>query len=81
MVQAIDGAGSTDNAAIAEWMRSRTADDPVVTVLGEFYWDEKGLPIDRDYNLTQWQDGTLNFVFPIGEFPGTTDLVYPKAEW
>ena len=81
MVQAIDGAGTTDNAAIAEWLRSRTADDPVVTVLGEFYWDEKGLPIDRDYNLTQWQDGTLNFVFPIGEFPGTTDLVYPKAEW
>jgi branched-chain amino acid transport system substrate-binding protein len=81
MVQAIDGAGTTDNAAIAEWMRSRTADDPVVTVLGEFYWDEKGLPIDRDYNLTQWQDGTLNFVFPIGEFPGTTDLVYPKTEW
>jgi len=81
MVQAIDGAGTTDNAAIAEWLRSRTADEPVTTVLGAFYWDEKGLPIDRDYNLTQWQDGALNFVFPIGDFPGTVDLVYPKAEW
>ncbi|HSK05902.1 MAG TPA: amino acid ABC transporter substrate-binding protein [Acidimicrobiia bacterium] len=81
MVQAIEGAGTTDNAAIADWLRSRTADDPVTTVLGEFHWDEKGLPIDRDYNLTQWQDGDLNFIFPVGEFPGTTDLVYPKAEW
>jgi branched-chain amino acid transport system substrate-binding protein len=81
MVQAIAGAGTTDNAEIANWLRSRTADDPVTTVLGDFHWDEKGLPIDRDYNLTQWQDGSLNFIYPIGDFPGTVDMVYPKAEW
>jgi branched-chain amino acid transport system substrate-binding protein len=49
--------------------------------LGNFNWDEKGLPIDRDYNLTQWQDGSLAFVYPIGDFPGTVDMVYPKPEW
>jgi len=81
MDQAIRGAGSTDNTAIQAWLRDRTVDDPVITVLGNFYWDERGLPIDRDYLLTQWQDGDLSFVFPVGEFPGTADLVYPKAEW
>ncbi len=81
MEQAIRGAGSTDNAALAAWLRDRTADDPVKTVLGNFHWDERGLPIDRDYILTQWQDGTLEFVYPVGEFEGVVDLVYPKAEW
>ncbi|MFQ5967498.1 MAG: amino acid ABC transporter substrate-binding protein [Acidimicrobiia bacterium] len=81
MEQAIRGAGSTDNAAMATWLRGRTAGDPVKTVLGDFHWDSRGLPIDRDYLLTQWQDEDLEFVFPVGEFEGTVDLVYPKAEW
>jgi branched-chain amino acid transport system substrate-binding protein len=53
----------------------------VKTVLGDFYWDERGVPIDRSVILTQWEAGTLNFVYPVGEFEGTTDLVYPKPEW
>lgn len=81
MEQAIIGAGSTDNAAMAAWLRDRTEADPVRTVLGDFYWDERGLPIGRDYILNQWQDGTLQFVYPVGEGLDTVDLVFPKAEW
>lgn len=79
MEQAVIGAGSTDNAAMQEWLRARTADDPVKTVLGDFHWDERGLPIDRSLIMNQWQDGELKFVFPVGEFPGTVDLLYPKT--
>jgi branched-chain amino acid transport system substrate-binding protein len=81
MEQAMIGVGSTDNAAIAQWLRDRTADDPVRTVLGDFNWDERGLPIGRDYILNQWQDGTLEFVYPVGEGLDTVDLVFPKADW
>jgi branched-chain amino acid transport system substrate-binding protein len=81
MTQAIEATGGTDQAAMRDWLAGRTADDPVKTILGDFYWDERGVPIDRSVILTQWQDGTLNFVYPVGEFEGTTDLVYPKAEW
>jgi branched-chain amino acid transport system substrate-binding protein len=81
MEQGIIGAGSTDNAAIAEWFRERTEDDPVQTILGPFHWDERGLPIGRDLFLNQWQDGSLEFVFPVGEGTETVDLLFPKPEW
>ncbi len=81
MEQAMIGTGGTDNAAMSEWLHARTADDPVRTVLGDFYWDERGLPIGRDYILNQWQDGTLEFVYPVGEGLETVDMVYPKPEW
>ena len=81
MEQAIIGAGAIDQVAMRDWLHARTADDPVTTVLGDFYWDEKGLPIGRNYLLTQWQNGELKLVFPVGEFEGTVDLVFPKPEW
>ncbi|MFN2198195.1 MAG: amino acid ABC transporter substrate-binding protein [Anaerolineales bacterium] len=81
MEQAVLGTGGTDNAAIIEWLRARTADDPVKTIIGDRYWDERGLPINADFVMVQWQDGDLAFVYPVGEFPGTSDLVWPKPEW
>ncbi len=66
---------------MAVWLHDRTAADPVKTVLGDFYWDKRGLPVDRSLIMTQWQDEVLEFVFPVGEFPGTVDLVYPKSEF
>lgn len=81
MEQAMLGTGGTDNAAMSQWLHDRTADDPVKTVLGDFYWDARGLPIGRDYILNQWQDGTLEFVYPVGEGLETVDMVYPKPEW
>jgi branched-chain amino acid transport system substrate-binding protein len=79
MAQAILGSGGVDNAAMQEWLHARTADDPVKTVLGDFHWDERGLPVERSHIMVQWQDEELVFVFPVGDFPGTVDLVYPKA--
>ncbi len=81
MEQAVRGAETTDNSAIRDWLASRTADDPVRTVMGDFYWDERGLPIGRDHLMTQWQDGELKFIFPTGEFPGVVDMTWPKPEW
>ncbi|HSF80498.1 MAG TPA: amino acid ABC transporter substrate-binding protein [Anaerolineales bacterium] len=81
MEQAVRGVGSTDNDAIREWFASRTAETSVKTILGEYHWDERGLPIGRPFLMTQWQDGELKFVYPVGEFPGTSDLLWPKPEW
>ena len=81
ITQAVNAVGSTDNAEIREWLKSRTAEEPVRTILGEFHWNEKGLPVDRDFLMLQWQDGSLNLIHPIGEFEGTFDIVHPKPEW
>ncbi|MQX14224.1 ABC transporter substrate-binding protein [Sinorhizobium terangae] len=77
--QAINGAGTTDNAKMGEWLHARTKDDPVRTVLGRFTWDERGLAKDKSHIMTQWQDGKLNFVYPTGEFEGVVPFSYPKA--
>ena len=68
MTQAVEAVGSTDNTEIRDWLAARTADDPVRTILGTFYWDERGLPIDRAFVMTQWQDGALELIYPVGEF-------------
>ena len=81
MEQAVRATGTTDNTAIRDWFAARTADDPVKTIIGDRYWDDMGLPIDANFVMTQWQDGKLEFVYPVGEFPGTVDLVWPKPEW
>ncbi len=81
MEQAVRATGGTDNTAIRDWLASRTANAPVKTILGDFYWDKRGLPIGKPYLMTQWQDGELKFVYPVGDFPGTSDLVWPKPEW
>jgi branched-chain amino acid transport system substrate-binding protein len=79
--QAVRGTGGTDNAAIIAWLRARTADDPVKTIIGDRYWDERGLPVNAEFVMVQWQDGKLAFVYPVGEFPGTSDLIWPKPDW
>jgi branched-chain amino acid transport system substrate-binding protein len=81
MEQAVRATGTTDNAELSAWLRERTADDPVRTIMGDFHWDERGLPVDRDVVLTQWQEGELRFVYPIGEFDNVVDMIYPKPEW
>lgn len=78
MAQAIVATNSSDNTVLRDWLAARTADDPVKTILGSFHWDERGLPLDKAFLITQWQDGELKFVYPLGQFPGTSDLVWPK---
>ena len=81
MEQAVRGANTTDNTVIRDWMAARTAEEPVRTILGDFYWDERGLPVNKPFIMVQWQEGELNFVYPQGAFPGVVDLVWPKPEW
>jgi branched-chain amino acid transport system substrate-binding protein len=81
MAQAVATTNSTDNTVLRDWLAGRTAEDPVKTILGDFHWDEKGLPIDKPFLITQWQNGELKFVYPVGDFPGTVDLMWPKAPW
>lgn len=81
MAYAIAQTKSTDNKVLRDWLASRTAAAPVRTILGDFQWDEKGLPIGKSFLLTQWQNGELKFVYPLGKFPGTADLVWPKPKW
>jgi branched-chain amino acid transport system substrate-binding protein len=82
VAQAIEAVGSTDNTALRDWFASRTADDPVNTIQGPLWWDDKGLLADRDVLLLQWQDNQLNFVFPRGDAYSTAvDLQWPKPEW
>ncbi|KAA9006775.1 amino acid ABC transporter substrate-binding protein [Histidinibacterium aquaticum] len=76
--QSIRGAGSTDNAAMGEWLYGRTADDPVRTVLGTFQWDERGLPVDKPFLIAQWNGGELQFVYPTDQFEGVSELQHPK---
>ncbi len=80
MEQAVRAVGSTDNAAIRDWLAARTAEEPVKTVLGDFHWDERGLPIGRDYVILQWQNGELKAVYPL-DTPGRVDLLWPKPAW
>ena len=44
MDQAIRATGSTDNDVLRDWLAARTAEEPVKTILGDFHWDERGLP-------------------------------------
>ncbi len=81
MAYAIAQTKSTDNTVLRDWLASRTAAAPVRTILGDFQWDEKGLPTGKSFLLTQWQNGELKFVYPLGKFPGTADLVWPKPKW
>ena len=81
MEQAIRATESTDNNVLRDWLAGRTKEEPVKTVLGDFYWNEKGLPPDKPFLITQWQDGELKFVYPLGQFPGTSDLLWPKPNW
>lgn len=79
--QAVRATGTTDNTVIRDWLAARTEKDPVKTILGDFYWDSRGLPINKSFIMTQWQDGQLKFVYPTDAFPGVVPLQYPKPTW
>jgi len=76
MDQAIRATGSTDNDVLRDWLAGRTAEEPVRTILGDFHWDERGLPLGKPFLITQWQDQELKFVYPVDQFPGTSPLLW-----
>ncbi|WP_108663579.1 amino acid ABC transporter substrate-binding protein [Acuticoccus kandeliae] len=77
--QAMRGAETTDNAKLGEWLSARTKAEPVRTILGRFAWDEIGLPVDKPFLMTQWNNGELQFVYPTDEFEGVAKMSYPKG--
>ena len=78
MAYAAEEAGTTDNTEIKSWLDDRTADDPIPTIQGDYYFDDTGLTADRDVLLLQWQDGELRHVFPPGEeYPNQAKIQYP----
>jgi branched-chain amino acid transport system substrate-binding protein len=82
MEQGIRAIGSTDNVELREWMASRTAQDPIRTIQGDYHFDEKGLTADRDLLLLQWQNEELEFIFPVGEeYPATVEPIWPQPAW
>jgi len=81
MEQAVRATGGTDNEAMAQWLHDRSPEDPVRTIMGEFSWDSRGLPINRDFLMAQWQEQSLEFVYPTDEFAGTVPMLWPKPQW
>ncbi len=81
MEQAVRATNSTDNTVLRDWLASRSESEPVRTILGDFWWDERGLPVNKPFIMVQWQEGNLEFVYPQGAFPGVEELVFPKPNW
>lgn len=69
--QAVDGVGSTDSAALAEYMYANSFE----TAVGEITFDEFGIP-EYSGSLLQYIDGEVVKVFP--EEEATADPVYPR---
>jgi branched-chain amino acid transport system substrate-binding protein len=81
MEQAVRAVGSTDNQKLRDWLAARTKAEPVRTVLGDFAWDKRGLPVGRAFLVLQWQKNRLEFVWPKGDFAGIKDVMWPKPKW
>ena len=79
--QAVRATGSVDDQTIMDWLHARTPEDPVKTVLGNFSWDDRGLPVGKSFLMVQWQGDELEFVYPINEGFKTADLIDPRPEW
>jgi branched-chain amino acid transport system substrate-binding protein len=81
MEQAVRAVGSTDNEKLRTWLAARTKAEPVRTVLGDFHWDKRGLPVGRAFLMLQWQRNKLELIWPQGDFPGIKDALWPKPKW
>jgi len=78
--QAVNATRSVDNAKIMSWLHTRTSRKPVKTILGDYYWDSTGLPINKQAMIVQWQDRELKFIYPTNEFQASS-IISPKPAW
>lgn len=72
--QAIEGAGSTDKAAVAEYIAGNGFD----TVIGPVEWDENNANA-KYWTVGQWQGGVFKGVASTGRDGAVTAM--PKAGW
>jgi branched-chain amino acid transport system substrate-binding protein len=78
MAYAAEEAGTVDNTEIKSWLDERTAEEPLPTIQGDYYFDDDGLTAERDVLVLQWQKGELKHVFPPGEeYPNQAKIQYP----
>lgn len=70
----VEGAGSLDQDAIANYLRTHT----ISTIGGDFKFDERGLPEPYMY-CTQVINGEVELIYPLNV--RTAEPVYPKPEW
>ena len=78
--QAVNATRSVDNARIMSWLHTRTSRNPVKTILGDYYWDSTGLPINKQALIVQWQGSKLKFIYPTNEFQASS-MISPKPAW
>ena len=76
---AVEHTGTLDNKVLRDFLASRTAEDPVPTILGNFHWDERGVPVNMDYLVVQWQQGRHELVWPAEV--RTAEFLWPKPRW
>ena len=72
--QAIEGAGTTDKAAVAEYLKNNSFE----TVIGHVEWDENNSNA-KYWTVGQWQGGVFKGVASTGR-DGAVD-VQPKTGW
>ncbi len=78
--QAVEAAGTVDPDTVRETLLNTE----FRTVLGEFNFDENGMPVEGDLAppMGQWQDGLLRLVIPSDvDSEASTDLVYPAPAY
>lgn len=78
--QAVNATRTVDNDRIMAWLHTRSSRNPVKTILGDYYWDATGLPINKQALIVQWQDRELKFIYPTNEFQASP-IVSPKPAW
>ena len=78
--QAVNATRSVDNDRIMAWLHTRSSRNPVKTILGDYYWDATGLPINKQALIVQWQGRELKFIYPTNEFQASP-MVSPKPSW
>ena len=78
--QAVNATRTVDNNRIMAWLHTRSSRNPVKTILGDYYWDATGLPINKQALIVQWQGSELKFIYPTNEFQASP-IVSPKPAW
>jgi branched-chain amino acid transport system substrate-binding protein len=71
----VEGAGSLDQDAIAEWLHSNTVD----TIVGPLSWDQAGAS-QGDMLLAQFQNGDLQVIAP-ADAATTQNIINKKPAW
>ena len=74
MQQAIEGAGTTDKAAVAEYIGNNSFD----TVIGPIEWDENNSNA-KYWTVGQWQGGVFKGVASTGREGAVAAM--PKTGW